>query len=778
MRKWMQSFVVAVALLGIVGLGGLSSELCEYFAGADGILSQEEFDQAVTYWQSQEILPGSDDTRVTSEDLLNLLGLMTSGETCGAPTATIPDTTEVLGETELSAIVDMTGDGEMITYEPLGALSNVEIGDVIAAPVSQATPHGLFRKVTSKALTRDGNVVVTTESATLTDAIKSGDLMFSKHFTPQDLSAPITLPNGITMESRSGEFVFNFDAFEIDDVGVKVSGSFEFDPHVNFVVGIRRAELVYAECSLDVDQRIELSLTCELTVERGAQVKIHEFDLGWFTVWIGFVPVPIHVTVPLVVGARGEISAGLTTTVWEETTVREGLRFDKDATPQWSPIAEITFSSGFDPLVPSIGGTVTGFVGPHLQFLIGGLFGPYISLHGFAQLDVDFLRDPVWILYGGAEGGVGFRFEFLGQQMADYSDPDVIVYRITLAQGGQQTGFLSGTVKDAVTWNPIPGVQVKVFSSAFSDELVVNGATDDEGLYKIEVPVGDDYRVEFQHPGYISETYYGVDIQEGQTSHLATVLQVDEEHNSPGSVAGTVRNALTGAGVGGLIVDLRRGINVTEGSVDYTTTTQGDGSYTIADVDAGSYTATAHGDGYNDVVFSVVCIGGTTTDNQDASITPVLPENEIRIVLTWGATPRDLDSHLTGPLDDGGRFHIAYYHKGSENGPERAQLDRDDTTSYGPETTTIYKVRTGTYRYSVHDYTNRWSSNSLALSNSGAMIQVYAGSGLVATFNVPAGQEGTLWTVFEIQDGNIVPINNMSYESDPGNVRSIEKEER
>lgn len=56
---------------------------------------------------------------------------------------------------------------------------------------------------------------------------------------------------------------------------------------------------------------------------------------------------------------------------------------------------------------------------------------------------------------------------------------------------------------------------------------------------------------------------------------------------------------------------------------------------------------------------------------------------------------RDLDSHLIGPTPAGGEFHVFYSHK-IEN--EAAELDVDDTSSYGLETITIYQLIPATYR--------------------------------------------------------------------------------
>ena len=38
-----------------------------------------------------------------------------------------------------------------------------------------------------------------------------------------------------------------------------------------------------------------------------------------------------------------------------------------------------------------------------------------------------------------------------------------------------------------------------------------------------------------------------------------------------------------------------------------------------------------------------------------------IPEGDLRIVLTWGEEPSDLDSHLIGPaVEEGTKFHTWY----------------------------------------------------------------------------------------------------------------------
>jgi len=141
------------------------------------------------------------------------------------------------------------------------------------------------------------------------------------------------------------------------------------------------------------------------------------------------------------------------------------------------------------------------------------------------------------------------------------------------------------------------------------------------------------------------------------------------------------------------------------------------------------------------------------------------PES-IRIVLTWGAEPRDLDSHLVGPGIGlfSQRFHIYfgeknYYKNGSYSADSKdyaADLDYDDTTSFGPEITTIHSLTPGDYYFYVHDYTNGSSTDSKEMANSNAQVKIYYNDShnLQQTFNVDKNSSGTYWNVFKLTIDN------------------------
>lgn len=155
-------------------------------------------------------------------------------------------------------------------------------------------------------------------------------------------------------------------------------------------------------------------------------------------------------------------------------------------------------------------------------------------------------------------------------------------------------------------------------------------------------------------------------------------------------------------------------------------------------------------EGYSNLVVKCPCAGMTY------AISPVMTNLDgMRVVLSWGEKPLIFDSHLIFP---GGHIYFD-----SKEGTD-ANLDVDDTDSYGPETVTISKKHFGeSYIYAVQDYSNKGLPNSNYLSASKAKVFVYVGSSLVRSYSVPAGKRGNIWTVFKLNpNGEFEDINSVT----------------
>jgi len=338
-----------------------------------------------------------------------------------------------------------------------------------------------------------------------------------------------------------------------------------------------------------------------------------------------------------------------------------------------------------------------------------------------------------------------------------------------LAAAPVASGTIRGRLATATSSAPEVGIfgAEMVFRNAAGAEIG-RSTTRVFGLFDATLPAGA-VRVEFPGSPAFVPAFQLVTVVAGVTTELPPLLVVSRA-SGPGTIRGQVTNAVSGSTLSGATLRFREGSGVQTGSVAGTTTASANG-FTIT-LSPGTYTAEVSLTGYITSFFTVIAREGNEPVNQNLTLSPVLGANQIRIVLTWGSTPEDLDAHLTGP--DAGisiaRFHV--YYDAPSDSANTAKLDLDDRASFGPETITITSFRPGVYRYSVHDYTNSRATLSTALSSSGAQVVVFRGSAEVARFTAPTGRTGTLWTVFEI-DGTTLALTPRNEFSDVSIPRSV-----
>ena len=215
-----------------------------------------------------------------------------------------------------------------------------------------------------------------------------------------------------------------------------------------------------------------------------------------------------------------------------------------------------------------------------------------------------------------------------------------------------------------------------------------------------------------------------------------------------GSVNGIVKNATNEVPIAGVAVCVRTGA--------LCSTTNGSGSYSIADVPVGPQTIDFTMAGFT-ALAETVTIAAAATTTQSTAMSPQLAAGDLRIVLTWGASPSDLDSYLWVPSGT----EISYRSTGSLSAAPFAQLDADDTTGFGPETVTISQLTSGTYTFSV----NALGGNFVPAETT---VRVYGSSGLLREFAAPAGS-GNWWRVFTLNGatGAITTINSNGTSGSP-----------
>jgi hypothetical protein len=205
------------------------------------------------------------------------------------------------------------------------------------------------------------------------------------------------------------------------------------------------------------------------------------------------------------------------------------------------------------------------------------------------------------------------------------------------------------------------------------------------------------------------------------------LIPAAEEEFDPAFIEGTVLDATTGEGI--------EGATVTVGT--QTTFTSSLGGYSINDVPSKTaITAAASANGYV-TLSTTVNLDERETRDLDFQLVPETGADVARIVLTWGANPRDLDSHVWAPTEGGASYyHISYLNHGTIDAAPWMRLDLDDTDGFGPETVTIApnydEWHPGVYSYVVHEF-----AGDGILTGSDATVRVYVSDELVDTIRVP-----------------------------------------
>lgn len=682
---------------------------------------------------------------------------------------------EGVEESNLQYSLDETN--KKVYVEDIQAVEDWRVGQVHVLNDSDESSKDVAVKIT-RITENNGIMVIEYEEPALEDVVESFDVegcaTQGGSFTPAE--GITVVERGANRQSRASVSntipLWGSRTLSIDDLDTEItldmqSIEYRFVASPSWhLISIDEVYLA-VNCEVSADWQLE---DIEIDDIEGLNTKIKIGDINCPLAWGFNASVEVYFTFDMEAGFNIEFSihgkSGVQYTKNVGARVVDQMRFDLSSIKLAG-----TISAGLElePGAEFLGIDLVA-VGTGVGFALDGEYEP-INVY-----PPQFCLDGTFYFYFNIYAQIGP--ESLGIDYTwDIFDSDNSIFRKNMHF--EETGKVeectrgAGNYKGSVvraddTRIPIGNAKIQVIRN---NTVVDTTITDAHGNFVgVSLPHGS-YKLRVSCSGYVPYER-SFDIIGGQTTTIETQLMVSREDEGEDgwdvrTCSGYVTNAYTGGRVSGVTIEVRTQHLVGHNDLIAVVTTDSNGYYEF-EASIGQYEIKAMKDGYIDNAISVTIFNDVTNANIVLNPeNPAVVDGNLRVVLKWGAYPRDLDSHMVGP-ENNGEFHVYY----SDMNSGYVSLDTDDTTSYGPETITINQSEPGVYSYYVHDYSNRGYSDSTSMSNSGATVQLYAGNTLMYTINVPTNQVGTLWHVFDYDSntGMITLVNEFSNQSTPSNV--------
>lgn len=235
-----------------------------------------------------------------------------------------------------------SNDGTFTFSQNTTQLQSLNTGDIIAVGITNTTPTGALRKVTS--ISTSGNqTIVQTTPATLEQTMQSGSVIVTGTLSP-DAIKEASIAKGVSLikskvrDQSIGNFEIKIDDVVIYDADkdpettddqVKLNGSISLEPSFDFKVKIEDWQLKEASFTQTTPLKFEISVASETSIDIVDKKKeIARYVFNSMIVWAGPVPIVITPILSINVGLDGTVSYGAFTSINDEASYTAGLVYD------------------------------------------------------------------------------------------------------------------------------------------------------------------------------------------------------------------------------------------------------------------------------------------------------------------------------------------------------------------------------------------------------------------------------------------------------------------
>jgi len=363
----------------------------------------------------------------------------------------IPETTKSVDSTDYSSnLISISYDSLTFTFQS-GFTSEYKpaVNDVLVIP----NGSGLLRKITD--IDSSGStVVLTTQQATLEDAIEEGNISLKQNLQKAQISKVDYYYEGIKYKINKGQesnFEFDLDIVLYDLDGnpntvndqVKLVGNFMLDADVVFEARISSFKLRNAKIGLEATNSESLELIAQLNYSITKEITLATVHFSPIYFQLGPIPVVIVIKLDIKAGGSGYANASLSVGFENTVSFEAGISYVRGQ--GWDPYSNFNNQFNYNPPTLTANAGARVFVKPEISVGVYGVLAGYANAQAYGEILVDFFNSPWWQLYAGLDFGVGARARIFGIEIFDF-ETNVLELRWLLAQA-------SGNLLD-----PCPGL--------------------------------------------------------------------------------------------------------------------------------------------------------------------------------------------------------------------------------------------------------------------------------------------------------------------------------
>jgi len=218
-----------------------------------------------------------------------------------------------------SKLKKISADRTMV-FDNLEAEEMPVAGDIICSAPSKAAPYGFLYKV-KKVATNDGETVVTTEMASVEEAVENADATQSFDLR---LAEGVAERDGIRViksEDPNSRKVFEiYNKKYKKEIGpVELEGSINFNASVDSTIKISHFKVQRFEFSVSPRLTADLTATIGANYEKEITFEIYECEFAPITFWAGPVPIVFvpKISIDATVSLEGEVKITAQLVKWD-----------------------------------------------------------------------------------------------------------------------------------------------------------------------------------------------------------------------------------------------------------------------------------------------------------------------------------------------------------------------------------------------------------------------------------------------------------------------------